>query len=536
MDLEADVEIGDFRIIRRLGAGGMGVVYLARQNSLDRLVALKVLGAALTHPNDIIRFKREATAAARLHHPNIATIHYIGQDEQACYMAMEYIDGVSLRELVTRLGLSHDPLLSIQTMLHRGSVRESQPPRIRFDEAPTEPETGQPQPLAERDGRVPALEAITSEAQQTIASGEYVKHVCDIMRDAARALDHAHRQHMVHRDIKPQNIMLDQNGVVKVIDFGVARFFDEATLTQPGQLVGTPMYMSPEQVAGHLVDGRSDIYSLGLVMYEMLTLRRPLMAPTREAILRGVVTKAMVPVSWKNSGVPRSVESVVHKALAKDPDDRYATAAEFADDVQRCIDKQPVVADPYRYKFDTREIVAERPWTIMAVAIWWFFAATYFVLIRLAQDIARHYLYAPSDGLGYVSASLPGVGTAVVCTFFGIMVMSGRRWARWVSIPVALVIVGYSLQTLAKHSAIYLSDKTLRQKLNHLSATTGWIMPLVVTIAAGVLAIFVLLLHRRSARWFQFSQRIRTEQQDLITEFRSGKTELPRGESKREKQ
>ena len=129
-----------------------------------------------------------------------------------------------------------------------------------------------------------------------IASTGYLRHVCEIVRDVARALDHAHQQGVVHRDIKPQNIMIDQRGGVKVIDFGVARFYDDATITQQGQLVGTPMYMSPEQVAGHAVDGRSDIYSLGLVMYELLTLRRPLVAPTREAILRGVVTKAMVPL------------------------------------------------------------------------------------------------------------------------------------------------------------------------------------------------------------------------------------------------
>jgi serine/threonine protein kinase len=526
-DLEAGVEIGDFRIIRRLGAGGMGVVYVARQISLDRLVALKVLGAALTHPSDIIRFKREAMAAARLHHPNIATIHYVGQDENGCYMALEYIDGVSLRELVTRLGISHDPHLSIKTILHRGSVRESRPPRIRFDEATTEPATGQAEPAAERDGRAAALEAVTPEAQHVIASGDYVKHVCEIIRDAALALDHAHRQHVVHRDIKPQNIMLDQDGVVKVIDFGVARFFDDATITQQGQLVGTPMYMSPEQVAGHAVDGRSDIYSLGLVMYEMLTLRRPLLAPTREAILRGVVTKALVPVSWKNPGVPRSIESVVHKALAKDPDDRYHSAAEFADDLQHCLDKEPVTAEPYRYKFDTREIVAERPWAITAVAMWWFFSAFYFVCITWVQELARQYLYAQPGWLGYAWASVPHLAAATACTCLGIALMSGRRWARWVSVPAAVAVIGYSIRVLGGYVAVYLTDKPLKMKVGMLTATTGWIMPLLLTIVGGVLVLFVLLLQRMPSRWFEHSRRIRLEQDELITALRSGKPQAP---------
>src|SRR5438876_188056 len=140
MESSENFEIGEFRVERRLGAGGMGVVYLARQKSLDRVVALKVLGAALAHPSDILRFKREAQAAARLNHRGIATVYYTGQDEEACYMAMEYIDGITLRQLMTRLGSTQNPHVGIETVLQEGSQVEIKPPRMRFDDL-TEPAT-----------------------------------------------------------------------------------------------------------------------------------------------------------------------------------------------------------------------------------------------------------------------------------------------------------------------------------------------------------------------------------------------------------
>src|SRR5262249_26769203 len=129
-----------------------------------------------------------------------------------------------------------------------------------------------------------------------------------------------------------------------------------------GQLVGTPMYMSPEQVTGRLaVDHRTDLYSLGLVLYELLTLLPPITAPTREGILRQVVTKDLVPASWRNRAGPRDLEAIVHRAIAKDPDERYPSASEMAGDLARFLAGQPVTARPYRYRFDRREVVAERP-------------------------------------------------------------------------------------------------------------------------------------------------------------------------------
>jgi len=518
--IDANVEIGDFRIERRLGAGGMGVVYLARQKSLDRLVALKVLGAALVHPGQILRFKREAKAAARLHHPAIATVHCVEQDDLACYMAMEFIDGLTLRQIMTQLGSSHDPHLGIETALHAASGVESKPPWVRFSDLTVE-ETSDFD--VNGDGKPEsALEAITPEAEQLIQSRAYIRRVCEIVRDAALALEHAHSQGVIHRDVKPQNIMLDRQGRVHVIDFGVAHFFDGAMLTEPGQLVGTPMYMSPEQVVGRGVDHRSDIYSLGLVMYELLTLRPPLQAPTREAVLRGVVTKAMVPVNWKNNGVPRSVENVVHRAIAKDPDDRYPSAGELAEDLQRCLDNQPVDAEPYRYRFDEREIVADRPWQITAASFWFFYAASYYVLISSPRAVVG--AYNRNEGWqGMVSASLPFLGAAAVCCFVGHMLLYGRPWSRWLGIPVAGLITGHSMHVFLKYATVYLFGKPIPDMLRMLTAITGWILPLLVMILGGLLVIAVLLMQRKPKAWFEFSKHIRAEHDALVTSTGTGK-------------
>ena len=205
------------------------------------------------------------------------------------------------------------------------------------------------------------------EAKEMVSTENYVKRCCEIIRDAAKGLQHAHAQGVIHRDIKPENLMLGRNGQVFVIDFGVARFFEDATLTNTGQLVGTPLYMSPEQVTARIeLDGRTDIYSLGIVLYELLTLVPPITAPTREGVLRRIVSKPLLPVTYLNKAVPKNVENVVHKATAKDADDRHQAAEEFVSDLECCINGKPVAAPAYRIKLDESEIMASRP-----IAVTW---------------------------------------------------------------------------------------------------------------------------------------------------------------------
>jgi serine/threonine protein kinase len=295
VELEAGVRIGDFRIVRRVGAGGMGIVYLARQVSLNRLVALKVLGTALNCEADKTRFQREAQAVARLNHSGIAQVHFIGQDSHVCFLAMEYVDGVSLREVINRLRAANDPGMSIDSVLGETPKEVDGAKVVRFDDA-----TATYTPEATPDPANTRVDGLTQDAKRLMASPAFIRRCCEIVRDAAIALAHAHERGVVHRDVKPENILLDREGKAHLIDFGLARFFEDVTLTNTGALVGTPMYMSPEQVAGLLkIDHRTDIYSMGLTLYEVLTLQRPITAPTREGVLRQVVTKALPPVSWK---------------------------------------------------------------------------------------------------------------------------------------------------------------------------------------------------------------------------------------------
>lgn len=226
-DFESGMQIGDFLVKRRLGAGGMGVVYLARQLSMDRDVALKVLGGALTRPGDIVRFRREAQAAGRLHHASIAGVHCVEQDGQLCYMAMEYIDGITLRDLMDRLSRTTDPDSSIEGFLQSAtdSDTNARPPTVRFDDAAATTPAGAEAPGPAADDYGDELEWGTWESRQLISSDRYIRRACELVRDAALALSHAHANGVIHRDIKPTNIMIDREGGVHVIDFGVARFF-----------------------------------------------------------------------------------------------------------------------------------------------------------------------------------------------------------------------------------------------------------------------------------------------------------------------
>jgi hypothetical protein len=506
---EAGVEVGDFRIEKRIGAGGMGVVYQARQISLDRVVALKVLGAAFKHPSEIIRFRREAQTVARLKHPGIASIYYIGQDEQACYMAMEFVDGVTLRELIDRLCTCRDPHLGIETMLQQENTPpEERPPRVRFDNL-TVPDTEHDRQAAQQL----LVQPLTPQAADLIQSSGFIHRACEIVRDAAAALDHAHTHHVVHRDIKPNNIMLDKQGFVHVIDFGIARFLEDFTLTLRGELVGTPMYMSPEQVAGRMhVDHRSDIYSLGLVLYELLTLSRPMLEPNREALLRGVVTKSLVPVSWKNPEVPRNLESVVHKAIAKDPDDRYQSANEFAADIERCLQDKPVLADPYHYKFDEREILAERPSWVTAAAFWFFFVAIVHAVMLLPyemQTVRARIRYMQARPAAYARPVFIGLPLAIAALAAGWSTLKGRRLAQQIGIPAAVVATGLSMASAIDvgHGAMSMSSR--ETMLDYLLIQSVWIAPRVGIIMGGLLTIWLLVFHHRSREWFHFSQRYR---------------------------
>jgi serine/threonine protein kinase len=508
MNLEAIVQIGDFRIEKRLGAGGMGVVYLARQLSLNRLVALKVLGSALTDQTDIARFKREAQAIARLNHPGIAEVYFIGQDQDICFIAMEYIDGMSVRELMRKLVTSEVQGHPIDDILQATSAGGNAP-EVRYD-GPTQPYP--PEPSANEEPIFPGNTA--ENVKRLISSPAYIRICCEIVRDAALALGHAHERGVIHRDIKPENILLDREGKPHLIDFGLARFYEDVTLTNTGALVGTPMYMSPEQVTGRIeLDHRTDIYSLGLVLYEMLTLSKPISSPAREGILRQIVTKAMVPLRWRNKAVPRELESVVHKATAKDPDERYPSALAFADDLRCVLSKRSIGAKPYRYKLDEREIAAERPTVVVYISLIYMTCSIiciYIIAFHVIRDAAhgfqlfrqlmdwqsyewtssRPWLYRAL--LYYLVLAHTSMASFVSCVYL----LSGYKSARF-SATILCFLSAFCILYVVQPSLLFLSEDLL--------LGLHFILSLIPAVLAP-------LLYRRPIQvWLNFCEQLRLE-------------------------
>ncbi len=260
-------QLANYKVIDKLGSGGMATVFKAHELSLNRMVALKVLSPQLSEDTGFIkRFQREAQAAAKLNHPNIVQVYAIGSDQGVHFFAMEYVKGQSLAE------------------------------------------------IKKEKGKLPPARAAS------------------IIRQVSEALAEAHGAGLVHRDIKPSNIMIDANGKPKVTDFGIA-FVSEAKtkLTRDGSIIGTPEYLSPEQCEGKTVDGRSDLYSLGVTLYELLSGKTPYEADTPVSMLMKIVKGEFQPLGEVNPDVPQPLLDIVEKMMKTDPDERYGSMTEVAD-------------------------------------------------------------------------------------------------------------------------------------------------------------------------------------------------------------
>jgi serine/threonine protein kinase/tetratricopeptide (TPR) repeat protein len=316
-------ELGDYRILREVGRGGMGIVYEAEQISLGRRVALKVLPFAATlDAKQLQRFKNEARAAAGLHHTNIVPVYAVGCERGVHYYAMQFVEGQTLAAFIEQLRRS--PVATV----------------------PTAPYTPTP-----KSDAVTADTPGPAAARSTETSGRdpaYFRTVGQLGIQAAEALEHAHQLGVIHRDIKPGNLLVDERRSLWVTDFGLAHCQSQAGLTMTGDLVGTLRYMSPEQALAKrvVVDHRTDIYSLGATLYELLTLEPAVPGKDRQELLRQIAFEEPRPARRLNKAIPAELETIVLKALEKNPKDRYASARELADDLRRYLEDKPIRARP----------------------------------------------------------------------------------------------------------------------------------------------------------------------------------------------
>jgi serine/threonine protein kinase len=412
--------LGDYRILREAGRGGMGIVYEAEQESLGRHVALKVLpGRALLDPQRLSRFRREAKAAARLHHTNIVPVFGVGEDAGLHYYVMQFIAGQGLDQVLaelrrlrkTRSGSaragnqtpsSFGVTLSAADVAQRlltgefkpgpkelcapeGEVpdRESQPP-IKSAAVPASPSHVK-SPAVDPANSEPSVHLPGQGEHATLSDTgpQYWRSVASIGIQVADALAYAHSLGTLHRDIKPSNLLLDTQGTVWVTDFGLAKTADSADLTHSGDIVGTVRYMAPERFEGKS-DLRSDIYGLGITLYEMLTLRPAFDESDHTKLIRQVLGAEPLSPRMANPSVPRDLETIVLKAMAKEPAHRYASAADMAGDLKRFAEGRTIRA--------RRVSAGERLWrwsrrnpVVASMA-----AAIFLLLIRSSRGFKIH--------------------------------------------------------------------------------------------------------------------------------------------------
>ncbi len=305
------MKYGRYEIVKELGRGAMGVVYQAHDPQIDRLVALKVLRQDRIVSEDFIqRFVKEAKAIGRLSHPNIVTVYDVGQDRDTIYIAMEYLEGRPLDEVIKENNLSFEDII-------------------------------------------------------------------DIGVQVAESLDYAHKKGIIHRDIKPPNIIFTSDGQVKLTDFGIARIEDtSATMqTKAGEILGTPIYMAPEQVMGHAVDGRSDLYSLGIILYQITVGKRPFEGNNLTSIFRAITQDLPVAPVEINYAISPELSHLIMKSLAKTPDERFQNGKEMAGALRACLKKgdEDVPLQPEKEKSKHVGLVALIASVLLCIAVGLYF-------------------------------------------------------------------------------------------------------------------------------------------------------------------
>lgn len=361
-------QIGDFKIVREVGRGGMGIVYEAVEQSLNRRVALKLLpDHTMLTPHSRERFEREARAAARLHHSGIVPVFGLGQHDGLHYIAMQFIDGCGLDEVIAALrqasehadGVASriaDALRSGRYRNHGVNQEEGYAAAVEKHQLDARRESPLKSPLAETeavragDTKIDALPQVDNRptsnplvADSHRSNRNLWDSVAAVGEQAARALHHAHRNGILHRDVKPSNLLLDVSGHVWLADFGLARSDDQESLTKTGDILGTLRYMAPETFSDE-ARVESEIYAFGLTLYEMVALRPAFDETNRNRLIQRVTSGSPERLQRLRPDAPQDLTTIIEKAISPEPAGRYSSAADLADDLERFLNDEPILA------------------------------------------------------------------------------------------------------------------------------------------------------------------------------------------------
>jgi serine/threonine-protein kinase len=338
--------LGDYRILREIGRGGMGIVYEAQQESLGRRVALKLLPeVAQLDERRKLRFQQEAQAAAMLHHTNIVPVFGVGSEDGVPYMVMQFIDGQPIDNVISELsrirskGLSSNEkeLTTTENYLNVSTIAESMERVEAWGTTSNESSSGSG---LKKSGTESFSSTSLSESK---TNSIYFRNVAKAGVQMFQALGYAHSKGLLHRDIKPANLLVDQAGSVWVTDFGLAKSVESPDLTRTGEVVGTLRYMSPEQLEGNATDS-SDLFAMGLTLYEMVSLRPAYDSREKSQLIQQVMNASPARLGSVDRDIPRDLETIVHKCIAAEPASRYGSAIEVAEDLQRFLDGESVLA------------------------------------------------------------------------------------------------------------------------------------------------------------------------------------------------
>ena len=365
------LQFGEFRVLRRIGTGGMGVVYAAEQTSLQRTVALKVVRPEfLLSKSARERFQREVEAIARLQHPGIVPILAVGTEATQPWFAMEYVDGHTLEDLI-------------------GWMQDKDPARAAGDALRT-------QWLAKGSGS----------GASSIFAGSYWEVCVRLVQQVATTMAYVHEQGIVHRDLKPSNLVVTKQGQALVLDFGLAHVRDLQRLTQEAKPMGTPAYASPEQVRGEAVDERVDIYGLGVTLYELLTTRLPFESNSAERLQQAILAGDARGVRSWNRAVPRDLEIVCSVAIDRDRTRRYRSMADFAADLGAVLARRPIRAHAVGLGVRTVRWVQRHPALSTVAAALLVVALQFPLVLWQLQAASNRQLAAANAELGRSNAEL----------------------------------------------------------------------------------------------------------------------------------